>query len=205
MKYRILFALFMVLGATVAHAATPSSWPRQVGGKGTAAYMDTNPCGFVVLWYNPPLITGQPWTRTYFYGNWNEVSGGAVEAIKQMGILMSGTTEATLAMLWTNNVKPRTTQDYSCITPMVNALVAKWDAVNLPSPRPPMTVAPAVYNIVKQQNKVVMVVVGSIAVPSPCKADQQVNGLYVVDRSAVTWTGSVRPAVVYAACEFRSP
>jgi hypothetical protein len=56
------------------------------------------------------------------------------------------------------------------------------------------------YTVVKKIDGFVMLPVGTIPAGQACKADQTVNGYYVVPRASVTWTGSVKPDVVVAQC-----
>jgi len=62
------------------------------------------------------------------------------------------------------------------------------------------TVAQTAYNIVKKTNGFVMLPVGTIPLNTPCDPEQTVNGFNVVDRTLVTWSGSIQPEVVVAKC-----
>lgn len=42
--------------------------------------------------------------------------------------------------------------------------------------------------------------VGTVAANTPCDGSMSANGLYRVPKTAVTWSGDVRPAVVFAQC-----
>lgn len=184
----------------------PSCWPRQTTGTGSLAYWDTNDTGFAVVWYCPPAVTTGSWTPEGFVGNWAEVPGGMAAAIKTGWTLLWGSYDGNRAGLWSANVKKFTPgQDYTSVNAMNTALRALRDPQHIPSPRPPVTTAPACYNIFKQVNRVVMVPVCTIPVPFACDPKQQINGFMAVPTSAVTWTGSSRPKVVYASCAFESP
>jgi hypothetical protein len=70
-------------------------------------------------------------------------------------------------------------------------------------PMPPsgLTVTELVaYTVVKQKDRFVMLPVGTIPGSTECDTSQSVNGYYVVPRSVVTWSGSVKPDVVVAKC-----
>jgi len=72
-----------------------------------------------------------------------------------------------------------------------------------PTPVPPgnLTVlATRVYSVAKTTNKFLLVPVGTVPVGTPCDPTQSVNGHYAVPRTAVTWSGLVRPAIVVAKC-----
>lgn len=43
--------------------------------------------------------------------------------------------------------------------------------------------------------------VGTVAANTPCDGSMSANGLYRVPKSAVTWAGTVKPAVVFASCQ----
>lgn len=80
------------------------------------------------------------------------------------------------------------------------------DLSRLP-PKPPSdpsvkfaTITTTVFTVVKQTDRFVMVGVGTVPLGTPCIVDQSVNGYHVVPRSAVTWSGSVRPLVVVGSC-----
>jgi hypothetical protein len=70
------------------------------------------------------------------------------------------------------------------------------------------TVAPAefvttstlAYAVVKGVDKLILVSVGSVPLGTVCNSLISVNGNYVVPRSAVTWSGTVKPDVVVARC-----
>lgn len=70
-------------------------------------------------------------------------------------------------------------------------------------PNPPggltVTVTTA-FTVVKQRDRFVMLPVGTVPPDTVCDTSQSVNGYYVVPRSAVTWSGSVKPEVVVASC-----
>lgn len=62
------------------------------------------------------------------------------------------------------------------------------------------TVGTAVYTFVKQDDRIMVLPVGTIPTGVVCDATQSVNGKHVVPRSEVTWSGSVRPLVVVGDC-----
>lgn len=57
------------------------------------------------------------------------------------------------------------------------------------------------FALVKRVDRLVLTKVGTVPVGTPCLADQTVNGKYVVPRSLVTWSGTVKPDVVVATCQ----
>jgi hypothetical protein len=63
-----------------------------------------------------------------------------------------------------------------------------------------VTSAPTVYNVLKHANSLLLLPVGTVPLGTPCDARHSVNGRYVVPRELVTWSGSIRPAIVVAAC-----
>jgi hypothetical protein len=63
-----------------------------------------------------------------------------------------------------------------------------------------VTSAPTVYNVLKHANSLLLLPVGTVPLGTPCNAAQSVNGRYVVPRELVTWSGSIRPTIVVAAC-----
>lgn len=63
-----------------------------------------------------------------------------------------------------------------------------------------VTLEPTVYTVVKRTDRFVLLPVGSAPVGTQCIATETLNGHYVIPRSAVTWSGSVRPDVVVAKC-----
>ena len=68
------------------------------------------------------------------------------------------------------------------------------------SPSGLAVVAQTVFTIIKQTDRFVLLPVGTVPANTPCDSTQSVNGHYAVPRSAVTWAGTVRPAVVVALC-----
>lgn len=62
------------------------------------------------------------------------------------------------------------------------------------------TVGTVVYTFIKNEDRILVLPVGTVALGVACDATQTVNGKHVVPRSAVTWTGSVRPVVALADC-----
>lgn len=72
-----------------------------------------------------------------------------------------------------------------------------------PVPNPPgglVVTASTAYTLVKGKDRFVLLPVGTVPANTPCNPDQTVNGYYVVPKSAVTWSGTVRPDVVVAKC-----
>lgn len=69
-----------------------------------------------------------------------------------------------------------------------------------PPNSPPITVASAVYQPKPALNGYTLIAVGTVKLGVPCDPDQDVNGLCVVNRSQVKWTGAARPNVVVAVC-----
>ena len=207
---RFLIALLLLAASPALRAAEasapPSCWPNQTDGTGSLAYWDTNLTGFAVIWYCPPATTG-PWTRVGFIGNWDEIPGGAIEAMKAGWKLLWQSTDGSRAAAWSSHITPigASGRDYTSVRAMGDALAAQLDPRHIPAPPPPMTVAPAVYYIVQQRGKLVPVVVGSVAENTPCDPKQRANKLMAVPTSAVTWTGTARPLVVFAQCEYASP
>ena len=56
------------------------------------------------------------------------------------------------------------------------------------------------FTLIKQDNRFVLLPVGTVPGGTACDSTQYVNGHYVVPTSAVTWSGTVRPVVVVAKC-----
>lgn len=57
-----------------------------------------------------------------------------------------------------------------------------------------------VYTLTKQRDRMTMVRVGSVAPGTACIPDQTANGYFAVPRASVTFSGSVRPEIVFADC-----
>lgn len=82
-----------------------------------------------------------------------------------------------------------------------SAIVSKVIAAPVPAAPTGLTVSSTTaYTIVQQTNKLVALPVGQIPADTTCDVSQSVNGMYVVDRAKVTWTGNVKPLVVVAQC-----
>lgn len=82
-----------------------------------------------------------------------------------------------------------------------SGVAAKVIAPPLPQPPTGLTVAVlTVYTVLKRDDRFVMLPVGTVPAGTACDTTQSVNGYYVVPRGAVTWSGSVKPAVVVATC-----
>lgn len=62
------------------------------------------------------------------------------------------------------------------------------------------TVAPTVYTVVKAVDRFVLLPVGTVPLGVVCDATNSVNGSYVIPRTSVVWSGSVKPDVVVAKC-----
>lgn len=56
------------------------------------------------------------------------------------------------------------------------------------------------YNIVEQENTLVMLPVGTVKAGTVCDAGVTAMGRYAVPRDQVTWYGNVEPLVVFADC-----
>jgi hypothetical protein len=70
-----------------------------------------------------------------------------------------------------------------------------------PAPPTSLTVADTtVFTIVKQVDRFVLLVVGSVPPDTPCDPTQTVNGHYAVPVADVTFTGTVEAVVVVAQC-----
>jgi len=63
-----------------------------------------------------------------------------------------------------------------------------------------VTIEPQVYNVVKREDRFLLVYVGTAPIGTICDPTQSVNGKYVVPVSAVTWAGTVKPVVVVGTC-----
>lgn len=69
-----------------------------------------------------------------------------------------------------------------------------------PAPMPPvLTATTTAYTLVKQRDALVMLPVGTVAPDTKCLADR-VNDMNAVPRDSVTFTGSVKPEVVFSVC-----
>jgi hypothetical protein len=83
----------------------------------------------------------------------------------------------------------------------LSTTVSKVIAVAPPEPPTSLVVADGVvYAVVKRVDRFVMTPVGTVPAGTTCLVDQMINGMYVVPRSSVTWSGTVRPDVVVATC-----
>ena len=73
----------------------------------------------------------------------------------------------------------------------------------LPNPPTNITVDPTrltAYGSQQTDEKQTVYPVGTVAADTTCDGTMSANGLYHVPKSSVTWAGSVRPKVVFAAC-----
>jgi hypothetical protein len=78
---------------------------------------------------------------------------------------------------------------------------ATKDILLTPSPPGGLTVANlTAFTIVKQENRFVLVAVGTVPPDTPCDSSQSVNGHYAVPRDSVTWGSNIEPLVVVADC-----
>ncbi|MHA2402133.1 MAG: hypothetical protein ACXADH_04000 [Candidatus Kariarchaeaceae archaeon] len=59
---------------------------------------------------------------------------------------------------------------------------------------------PTVYTIIKQEDRFVLLPVGTVPSNTECIADQKINDHYAVPVSVVQWTGNIRPVIVVAKC-----
>ena len=84
---------------------------------------------------------------------------------------------------------------------VANEVETNWyGPVQVESEAVEIIVDQVVYTVVKQVDRFIMLPVGTVASGTECIADQTVNGYKVIPRSAVQWSGSVRPDVVVAVC-----
>ena len=72
-------------------------------------------------------------------------------------------------------------------------------------PQPPqnLTVIPGnlnVYTVIKQADKFLLLVVGTVPEGTPCDTTQAVNGHNVIPTLYVEWSGTVEPIVVVGKC-----
>ena len=72
-------------------------------------------------------------------------------------------------------------------------------------PEPPVDLAvqpenQSAYMISQTANMLVLVPVGTVPAGTPCDSTMSANGHYLVDRDAVVYVGTVRPATVFAEC-----
>lgn len=77
------------------------------------------------------------------------------------------------------------------------------DIIMVPEPPQNLTIVAAalvVYDIVKQNNKYILLAVGTAPPGTPCDGSQQVNGRFAVSTDVVAWFGNVQPPVVVADC-----
>jgi hypothetical protein len=75
--------------------------------------------------------------------------------------------------------------------------------IPFPVPNPPSMLQVqnvVVFDIVKQNNKYVLLAVGEVPAGTNCDPTQTVNGHYAVPTDLVAWYGNVQPPVVVADC-----
>ncbi len=71
----------------------------------------------------------------------------------------------------------------------------------VPNPPTMLTVQDlTVYNVIKQDDKFVLLAAGTVPAGTTCDPNQTVNGHYAVPTDLVTWFGNVEPIVVVADC-----
>ncbi len=87
------------------------------------------------------------------------------------------------------------------VTSAYTAFVSSDVLAPVPNPPGGLTVTATVaYTVLKAEDRFVMLPVGTVPADTVCDPTQSVNGYYAVPRAAVTWSGTVRPAVVVAQC-----
>jgi hypothetical protein len=59
---------------------------------------------------------------------------------------------------------------------------------------------PTVYTVVRQENRFILLPVGTVPPNTSCIEDQTINGHNAVPIDQVTWSGTVRPVIVVAVC-----
>ena len=59
---------------------------------------------------------------------------------------------------------------------------------------------PTVFTIIRQENRLVLLPVGTVPPNTTCIAEQTVNGHNAVPIDQVNWSGTVRPVIVVAVC-----
>lgn len=59
---------------------------------------------------------------------------------------------------------------------------------------------PTVFTVVRQENRFILLPVGTVPPNTACIEDQTINGHNAVPIDQVTWSGTVRPAIVVAVC-----
>jgi len=62
------------------------------------------------------------------------------------------------------------------------------------------TSATVAYTLVKGVDKFVLLPVGTVPLGTQCDATNKVNGMHVVPRASVVWSGTIKPDVVVAQC-----
>jgi hypothetical protein len=143
-----------------------------------------------------PIIIANPAATTYrINGQPNSVYYYQMTAYNTLSV------ESARTGFLTNTIN-RVAANASTLVDITSEPNPPGGVVIAPPQTPPSlaTTAPAVYNLVKRTNGFVMVYVGQVPLNTPCDITQTVNGYYVVPINAVTWSGSVRPAVVVAQC-----
>lgn len=144
-----------------------------------------------------PVVIG-PTLRTYrITGQTNSTYYYRLSAVNTAGA--EGPKTAVLTNV-INRVSVSGTASVS-ITPPPNP---PGTVVIAPEQVPPVfsTTYPTVYNIVKKNNGLVLLPVGTVALNTPCDVNTSVNGYNVVPYTAgqIKWSGTVKPIVVVAQC-----
>ena len=85
----------------------------------------------------------------------------------------------------------------------IKTVTSSGEVRDYTTPQAPQTLVvsdPTVYTIIKQENKFVLLPVGTVPANTVCIADQKINGYYAVPINVVSWSGTVRPVIVVAQC-----
>lgn len=115
----------------------------------------------------------------------------------------SNVTPGTICYAWTEVGTLGTSSLESAQTPPFSIVVAPPATQTQPPTgvtAAPVTVATTVYTVTTVQNAFGFLAVGTVPLGTPCLIGQSVNNFNVVPTSAVTWTGTIHPLAVLAAC-----
>ena len=116
----------------------------------------------------------------------------------------TGTIAGLTAGTWCFRARTVTTASESSVwSGFVSTVIVDDPVPAIPTPPTDLTVNPTVrtaYSLVKRVDRLVLAAVGTVAPGTACVPTQQVNGYFVVPRSSVIWSGSVKPDVVVATC-----
>jgi hypothetical protein len=158
-------------------------------------------CSAVLTWTPPTTNTdGSPLTNLASY----RVSWGAQQGTYPSSMTVTapanGATVSGLA-LGTHYFAVQAVNSAGTLSAYSN--VASKTCVATPSPPTNLTVQQdlTAWGIVQSDDNLAMIPVGTVAVGATCDGSQTVNGRYRVPRAAVTFAGTVRPRVVFAACQ----